>query len=139
MKFQYRKFNKKNKIKRVFSNKRWQLCQLYSYKTELNPKRSVSINGYITLECNGILFMEMGYVWDGASGALDTKNVRRASVVHDALCQLIEAKKLTLKDRKYIDEVYRDICLEDGMSKLRANIQFWFIRKYVQYRYGKDW
>lgn len=45
----------------------------------------------------------------------------RGSLVHDALYQLMRERHLDYKEhRQYADELLRDICLEDGMSRVRA-------------------
>ena len=49
----------------------------------------------------------------------------RGSLVHDALYQLIREKKIKEDQRKRADEILREICLEDGMSKIRAWWVFW--------------
>ena len=67
---------------------------------------------------NGILTIKSGYAWDGATGAIDTKNFMRGSLVHDALYQLIGEEKFS--DRKFADDTLRKICREDGMSSFRA-------------------
>ena len=47
---------------------------------------------WIQLYQGGLFHVARGYCWDGASGpALDTMNFARASLVHDAIYQLIAA------------------------------------------------
>jgi hypothetical protein len=48
--------------------------------------------------------------------------------VHDALYQLMREKVLSPQARLRADEILRDICLEDGMSKVRA----WWVFKGVR-------
>ena len=67
------------------------------------------------------LWITKGYRWDGSTVVLDTKPCMRASAVHDALQQLINTGKLDRKKyQNYADRLYRDICIEDGMWKIRA-------------------
>ena len=76
---------------------------------------------YFLLGNDGTLYIYHGYAWDGASGpAIDTENFMRGSLVHDCLCQMISEGYLDRKYRKRADEILREICLEDGMSKFRA-------------------
>ena len=71
-----------------------------------------------------LLTVRTRYAWDGPSGpTFDTKTFMRASLFHDALCQLIGEGLLDKKYRKYADQLFRKICLEDGMSKFRA----WYV------------
>lgn len=47
----------------------------------------------------------------------------RGSLVHDAFYQLMRKKLIPLEKREYADWLLREICIEDGMSKTRAD---WF-------------
>ncbi len=79
-----------------------------------------------TLQADGRLWISRGYAWDGPSGpTLDTKTFMRASLVHDALYQLLRETDFGRPDqrerrRKLADDVLLDICIEDGMWKWRA-------------------
>lgn len=84
---------------------------------------------WLELFPNGVLAIREGYSWDGPSGpAIDTKNFMRASLVHDALYQLIEEGQLSRNQRKNADKTMRDICKEDGMSGKRRFWVYWFVR-----------
>ena len=85
---------------------------------------------FITLFKNGVIKIKDGYAWDGASGpAVDTETIKRASLVHDALYQLIRGKQLHRIFKVDADEVFRTICKEDGMSRIRMWYTFLAIRK----------
>jgi hypothetical protein len=87
---------------------------------------------YIVLK-DGVLLIEKGYAWDGPSGpAIDTPNFMRGSLVHDALYQLIRMRELPTFCRRQADEVLRDICIEDGMSKIRAWWVFFAVQTFAQ-------
>jgi len=85
----------------------------------------------LSLSKNGLLRIRCGYCWDGPSGpTIDTKNFMRGSLLHDALYQLIREGYLAEDEwRKYSDDLLREICLEDGMSRLRA----WYVYKSVRW------
>ena len=71
------------------------------------------ITDYITL-AHGRLTCSACYAWDGPSGpTFDTPTNMRASLFHDALCQLIAEGLLDKKYRKYADELLRTLMLED--------------------------
>ena len=79
----------------------------------------------------GVLTLRQGYAWNGASGpTIDTETNMRASLVHDALYQLLRRGELRAELRRNADRVFRDICLEDGMASVRAALDFrglrWF-------------
>lgn len=115
---------------------KYQLIQDYQLDLkEIHPevatiwKYPKIIEDFIHLE-NGILTIMRGYAWDGPSGpTIDTKNFMRGSLVHDALYQLIRAKHLD-KDtfRVKADEVLYRLCLQDGMTKVRALWVYYGVR-----------
>lgn len=84
---------------------------------------------WIVLKPDGVIVIKEGYSWDGPSGpARDTVNFMRASLVHDALYQLIEEGQLDSKYRKDADQTMRDLCKEDGMSAPRRFWTYWGVR-----------
>jgi len=75
----------------------------------------------LTITKTGKLTIKSGYAWDGPSGpSFDTKNFMRGSLIHDALYQLMREQNIPQNMRKQADEILRKICLDDGMSKIRA-------------------
>lgn len=66
------------------------------------------------------LFIGRGYQWDGTSGpTVDTKNTLRASLVHDALYQLMRMGAIPPSYRPIADRLFRRILEEDGVNYLR--------------------
>lgn len=106
---------------------KYELLEGTNYKTQIHGSH---INSkYIGLGTDGWLYAKAHYAWDGASGpTFDTKNSMRGSLFHDILCQLIESGALDRKYRKYADELLRDILIEDGMWKFRANLWYHAVR-----------
>lgn len=95
-------------------------------------KRAAIQTEFIAVGLDGKLLIKSGYAWDGPSGpALDTKNFMRGSLVHDALCQLIELGILDHgKCWGLAAAEMRRICKEDGMLLPRrwwtwAAVRFW--------------
>lgn len=79
----------------------------------------------------GVLTIRIGYAWDGPSGLTwDTESSIRGSAVHDALYQLMRLEALPLTRRWFIDNLLRDICIEDGMYKWRASMWRYFVGKF---------
>ena len=75
----------------------------------------------VKIDITGFLQIKKGYAWDGPSGpTFDTKNFMRGSLVHDALYQLMREGKIDQNQKLRADEILREICIEDGMSKIRA-------------------
>lgn len=83
---------------------------------------------FIGLDIDGSLMILKGYAWDGASGGIDTPAFMRASLVHDALYQLTREGHLQKRTREQVDDLLRAMCIEDGMSRLRA----WWVHRGVR-------
>lgn len=91
----------------------------------------VSSGGYIMLSKYGVMCIKKGYAWDGPSGpAIDTYDFMRASLVHDALYQLIREGMVPRSWRKHADVMMRKMCIEDGMSRTRAWLSYRAVRTF---------
>jgi hypothetical protein len=78
--------------------------------------------GPVGITDKGILTIKQGYAWDGPSGpTVDTHTFMRGSLVHDVLYQLMREGKIGQDQRKRADQILREICLSDGMAKVRAS------------------
>jgi len=82
------------------------------------PIKDTARHDLISLE-NGRLTIDKGYDWNGVT-TLPTKNRLRASLVHDALYDLLAHKKLHERSKKIIDDIYVNIAIEDGEPYLTA-------------------
>ena len=51
-----------------------------------------------------------------------------ASLVHDAMYQLIRVGKMGEHHREDADTILRELCLKAGMPVWRANYVFWAVR-----------
>lgn len=89
---------------------------------EIRPAGELAIETtYISLSLTGDLVIREHYCWDGPSGpAIDTRNFMRGSLVHDALYQLIRMGLLPKSRKGDADQLLRRMCIEDGMSWVRA-------------------
>lgn len=84
---------------------------------------------YVWLNEDGVLHLDEGYAWDGASGpAIDTAGILRASAAHDALYQLMREGALPQACRRDADRVLRELCLADGCHPWRAWWVYWAVR-----------
>lgn len=92
-------------------------------------------NHFVNITPEGVLFIRLGYAWDGASGpAINTLNFRTGSMVHDAIYQLIREGVLTMEDRHAGDQLLRAIILKKGMWRVRA----WWVYHAVD-TFGERW
>lgn len=112
------------------SNYKYQLAQTYHVWTRVTPSQHI-VHPWIELETNGRLTIKFGYAWDGPSGpALDTKSFMRASLVHDALFQLMRLQALSPDWRDEADAEMHRVCREDGMSRVRAWYTYQIVRRF---------
>ncbi len=95
-------------------------------------------NNYISLD-RGFLIIRKGYAWDGSSVPLkklwrpifdSDKYCKKASIVHDCLCQLMRESLLPKTFKEYADQFYKQMCIEGGMSKRQAGLRYWVLRKF---------
>ncbi len=116
----------------------YRVLRRYKFQVMKNYKQHLEIEGfavdtpYLRLGKNGELVVKKGYAWDGPSGpTVDTMDFMRGSLVHDALYQLIRMEEIPYTYREYADKLLKNICREDGMSKIRS----WYVYQAVK-RFG---
>jgi len=102
------------------------LGENYLHHLSFDTKTTVTF-GKIELD-GDILRLRAGFGWDGASGpAVDTKDILRASAVHDALWDLMKQGLLDSRYKKAVDSEFISILEEDGMPLFRR----WYLLKAV--------
>ena len=110
---------------RYRSGYKYQLATTYSMLITIKPKQDIKTE-FIKLDTKGKLTIKKGYAWDGPSGpVVDTRENMRASIVHDALYQLMRQKELSArayKDRA--DKIFKNICIEDGIPRKIASAYY---------------
>ena len=110
------------------SGYKYQLAESYIIRVGIQIP-DIIISYYLSVSTKGNLMIKKGYCWDGPSGpTVDTKNFMRGSLVHDALYQLMREGLLDQKWREQADKELKRICIEDGMSKIRA----WWVYQAVR-------
>lgn len=118
---------------RKLKHYKYQLMEKHVHETKMGLPKAIALEGgWVRMTSTGRLTLKEGYAWDGPSGpTIDTKNFMRASLVHDALYQLMREGQLPGRLRKWADEMLRDLCLEDGMSKVRADYVYAAVRAFA--------
>ena len=116
---------------RYRSKYKHQLESEYKIKISIQPRTEITTD-FIDLDTVGNLLVKETYAWDGPSGPVkDTPKNLRASLVHDALYQLMRHEELNARThRKAADEEFKRICKDDGVSSRRASIWFKALRKF---------
>jgi len=101
--------------------------RLYKYQLLVPYAVDIPIKGYsieeqyFSLNEEGHLYIQALYAWDGPSGpTFDTPSFMRGSLVHDVLYQMIRLGLLPVEMKEIADDILYDICIEDGMWKVRA-------------------
>lgn len=92
---------------------KYQLYETYSIKTGI--KGYFIQTDFLLLDRDGNLVIRKGYAWDGASGIPDTQHNMRASLIHDALYQLMRMGLLPLSYKEAADQIFAHVCKEAGM------------------------
>lgn len=124
------------------SGYKYQLADNYAERLSI-PSVIIAINtDYLKLQ-GQTLTVKTGYAWDGASGvAVDTKTIMRASLVHDALYQLMRMELLPPSYRLEVDNLFIQMCKEDGMSWLRRKYIYtavrFFGKKFIRPSHSKS-
>ncbi len=102
---------------------------LEDYAIDLDGLNDFKVKMKYVAVSNGVLKMKKGYAWDGPSGiAVDTVDFQRASLVHDAMYQMIRERQLPGKMRKVADHTLYQIAVEDGMPEWRARYAYVAVR-----------
>ena len=116
---------------RYRSDYKYQLAESYKTKISILPGSDIT-SEFIDLDTQGTLVVKQGYAWDGPSGPVkDTKKNMRASLVHDALYQLMRNQHLSTRThRKAADLEFKRMCKEDGVSNFTASVYYKGLRKF---------
>lgn len=110
------------------SGYKYQLESDYFIEIDIIPERPV-VTEFIKLDMKGNLTIAQAYAWDGASRVPDTKHNMRASLIHDALYQLMRLGHLTTKEHKEkADRIFKKKCIEDGTSLIIALIFYYGLK-----------
>jgi hypothetical protein len=109
---------------------KYQLASTYITNVDIHPVETIDAD-FIRLEPDGRLVIQRGYAWDGASGpTFDDETSMRASLVHDALYQLIRMGYLDTSARLIADaELYQRL-IQDGMREIRARTWLYAVQQF---------
>lgn len=99
---------------------KYQLEADYYVDTGIRPAAPIG-HRYLRLLPTGQLRISAGYAWDGPSGpTIDSSCFMRGSLIHDSLYQLMREGLLPAYYRDAADRLLQRVCVEDGMTRLRA-------------------
>jgi len=114
------------------SGYRFQLAEPYSIQTDLRMLTGVPPPTFLSLDDGGLLTIPAGYAWDGASFPLvwRLRSLLRASLVHDALYQLMRLGAMSIECKPVADLLLRDIAIEDGAGRVLTGAVY-FARRWM--------
>ena len=110
---------------------KYQLAQDYSMNLKYMPSETI-VTDYIELDMVGVLKIKKGYAWDGVTLWPDRDNMMRASLVHDALYQLITEGHLNDLHKPMADEAFKKVLIEDGVWKWLASLYYKAVTRFGQ-------
>ena len=105
----------------------YKLVRPYKVQTGITPPEDI-LGPFITLTKLGLLTLDVGFGWNGISGAVDTPSGMRASCAHDGLYRLMRLGLLDRSCQAQADELYHTHCLEDDMIPTRADIHYGILK-----------
>lgn len=108
---------------------KYQLAETVIVHTSIRPKEAIDLK-FLSMDKNGVLIIKDGYGWDGSTGSIDTNTNLPGSLVHDALCELINKGYLNRMYQILADQLFREILEQDGMNPIRVKLHFMAVRKY---------
>jgi len=112
---------------------KYQLAQTEVIYIGIIPDSEIKTE-YIELDDEGYLTVLKGYCWDGASGlAVDTDTFMQASLVHDALYQLIREGELDMGYKGDADMAMYALCIKNGMNAFRAWYCYEAVKRFGDY------
>jgi len=79
---------------------------------------------------HGSLNIPAGFIWDMASGAIDTPDMAIASLAHDALCIMINRGCLPRKEQSTADAYFKQVLKEEGCGWVRRWYSYLVVRAY---------
>ena len=109
---------------------KYQVARDYRIKLAVIPYQPICLP-FVLMDTAGDTVIKTGYAWNGASGpTVDTRNTMAGSLVHDLLYQLIRLGLIDPKYKAYADRILKEICVEDGMNRIRAACWLWAVKTF---------
>ena len=120
--------------KSVNPNYVWETTQPKEISTTITGgyyKLPKNDNPFVELFEDGLLKIQAGYVWDGATCCPEYESIRRGSLFHDALYQLMRIGGLDSKKfRDDADQLLLECCQEDNMNSVLAATVYSAVRMF---------
>jgi len=117
-------------------NFHWEKVKFRQYRLLVDTKYQTGILGsniktkFGHLTPDGMLTLFAGFLWDGATGALDTLSMLRASAFHDWFCTNVANGILYPRFRRLGDNIFKAIMIEDGAPMWRVAYAYFAVVTY---------
>ena len=90
---------------------------------------------------SGLLTLYPGFVYDGATGAVDTPEVMLAAAFHDWGCEAVNNGDLPKEYRRLFDNLFYKLLKENGLDetrweKFRASYMHFAVTKWGNIKHG---
>ena len=115
--------------------KNYILKEEISIKTDIHPDKAIK-NKYSSITKAGKITLYPGFLWDGATGAVDTPKIMQASAMHDFICNEYNCGKLTKEQRELGDKMFKSQLKAANMWSFRVKYVYQAVRKFFEV---KEW
>jgi hypothetical protein len=102
------------------------------FMTGIKTGSPTRFGAYIEFMSDGELIIHAGYEWNGPNVIRDKAKAMRASIGHDPLVELVNAGLIDKKHISLINDLFKKVCMEDGMGQKEAGIYRYFLKSYWQ-------
>ena len=125
-------YRKTKGAERKHWNRAWKYITTKTVARQTSFRNLEFHSAYKTLASDGVLTINEGFAWDGPSGpTIDTESFMLGSAVHDAQYQILmrEVRRVDFNAVRFAElEIYRafsdndlrEICVSEGMFKIRS-------------------
>jgi|14_taG_2_1085336.scaffolds.fasta_scaffold00306_9 hypothetical protein len=111
-------------------------------ETGIIPPLGKDVKTKFGLLCSsGTLILMRGFVYDGATGAIDTQEVLIPAAVHDWGCEAVNNKDLPIEYRAKFDDLFYEMLKKHGLDgnifeRVRASYMSFAVHKWGQIKHG---
>jgi hypothetical protein len=111
------------------------LDEKISVQTDIKISKVIR-NKHSSMSRAGRITLFPGFIWDGATGAIDTPDVMEASAFHDFCCNEYNNGNLTKEQRKQADQMFKGLLKKQSVWSLRVKWMYQAVRKFFE---TKEW
>jgi hypothetical protein len=119
---------------RAFGKNCFQLTQDYHFESRIKTKNPFMMP-FVEYDGESGFILYSGFAWDGPSDPVDpfvpTKDSMRGAAEHDAKYRAMREGLINAELwRKVADQELKEVCMQDGMSMVRADVFYLAVRDF---------